>query len=320
MSNIHAKTAESDGPIGEVTSWERGRSRERPTLSEAQAYCRRLAQTHYENFTVASWLLPKDLRQHFANIYAFCRCADDLADETGDPQRSLALLDAWEDQLACCFAGESEHPVFVALADTVKEYSIPIAPFQELLSAFRQDQTVTRYETLAELLDYCRRSANPVGRLVLHLGRCCTPENAALSDSVCTGLQLVNFWQDVARDWQECGRLYLPTETMERHGIDEQTIAQGQTTTAFREAIAAEVSRAEDFLNAGWPLVASVAPELRIDVELFIRGGLAVAQAIRRSDFDVLRRRPTVSKHTKLRLLAATWWRQRVLRRYNAVP
>ena len=175
---------------------------------------------HYENFTVASRLLPRRLRQHVCNIYAYCRWADDLADEIGDPQRSLALLDWWETQLRDCYDGRAAHPVFIALSETIRKFDIPAEPFLDLLVAFRQDQRVTRYETIDQVLEYCRCSANPVGRLVLYLGRCHTPERARLSDSICTGLQLANFCQDVARDWDR-GRIYLPQADCRRFGYDE---------------------------------------------------------------------------------------------------
>ncbi len=208
------------------------------TLGQSRQYCRRLAERHYENFTVASRLLPRRLRQHVCNIYAYCRWADDLADETGDPQRSLALLDWWEKLLRQCYQGQATHPVFVALSETIHEFNIPAEPFLDLLVAFRQDQQVTRYETIDQLLEYCRYSANPVGRMVLYLGRCHTPERARLSDSICTGLQLANFWQDVARDWDR-GRIYLPQADCRRFGYDEGCFARRECNEAFRQLLAA---------------------------------------------------------------------------------
>ena len=171
---------------------------EPPSLGRSRRYCRRLARRHYENFTVASRMLPRRLRQHFYNIYAYCRWADDLADEAGDPKRTLALLDWWEQHLHACYRGQAIHPVFIALDATIRKFAIPVDPFVDLLVAFRQDQRVRRYEDFGQLLNYCRYSANPVGRLVLYLGRCHTPERVLLADSICTGLQLANFWQDVA--------------------------------------------------------------------------------------------------------------------------
>jgi squalene synthase HpnC len=279
-----------------------------PTLGQSQHYCRRLAQRHYENFTVASRLLPRRLRQHVCNVYAYCRWADDLADETGDPQRSLALLDWWEKLLRQCYLGEATHPVFIALAKTIRQFDMPIEPFLDLLVAFRQDQRVTRYETIDQLLEYCRYSANPVGRMVLYLGRCHTPERARLSDSICTGLQLANFWQDVARDWDR-GRIYLPQAECRRFGYDEACFARRKCNDAFRQLLALRVTDAESRLRAGSPLALEMPKGLRLPVALFAAGGLATLEAIRRQRFDVWRRRPTVSRFEKLRLLIGCWWR-----------
>ena len=292
------------------------RAERRLTTDEAAAYCRRLTHRHYENFTVASALLPRRLLPHFHAVYAYCRWADDLADVTGDPRRSLELLDWWQDELERCYAGEAKHPVFVALGPTIREFEIPREPFLDLLSAFRQDQRTTRYATHTEVADYCRRSANPVGRLVLYLGRCHDNERVALSDSICTGLQLINFCQDVARDWQ-AGRVYLPAETLDRAGYDDAKFARGECNAAFRAALAEEVGRAEHYLHQGGPLVERMPQELRLDVALFAAGGLAVARAIRRANYDVWHARPTLSKYSKLRLLAGCWWRTRRLANSN---
>ncbi len=182
-----------------------------PSLAEAQAYCQRLARSHYENFSVATWFLPERLRQHFYNVYAYCRISDDLGDEVGDPAASLLLLDQWQIELTACYAGKPRHPVFVALADTVRQFDIPQHEFSDLLTAFRQDQTVTRYETFNDLLGYCLNSANPVGHLVLYLCGYRDAERQKLSDFTCTALQLANFWQDVSVDYAK-GRIYLPLE------------------------------------------------------------------------------------------------------------
>jgi squalene synthase HpnC len=281
-----------------------------PSLSEAQEYCRRLASSHYENFTVVSFLLPGDLRPHFHAVYAYCRWADDLADETAGGEESLRLLNWWESELAACYRGEARHPVFVALRHTIDDFAVPIEPFQNLLIAFRQDQYRKRYETFNELFAYCRNSANPVGRLVLYLGRAATPENFALSDSICTGLQLANFWQDVARDYDR-GRIYLPLDDCQAAGYDEAMFQRREFNPAFRSLLAGQVDRAEALLRAGEPLVRSVPRGLQLDVALFIRGGLAVLDRIRGQDYDVWRRRPVVSKLAKLRLFAAAWWQVR---------
>jgi squalene synthase HpnC len=279
-----------------------------PSPRQSRRYCRRLARRHYENFTVASRLLPRPLRQHFYNVYAYCRWADDLADETGNPQRSLALLRWWEQQLRDCYGGKAVHPVMVALGETIRLFEVPSDPFVDLLVAFRQDQTVTRYETIDQLLEYCRYSANPVGRLVLYLGRCCTSQRAALADSICTGLQLANFWQDVAGDWRR-GRVYIPQVDCRRFGFQEEDFARGKCTPAFRRLLAAQVDQAEGWLRRGLPLAGMMPPGLRLDVALFIHGGLAILDEIRRRDYDVWTCRPVVSKTRKLRILADCWWR-----------
>jgi squalene synthase HpnC len=278
------------------------------SLREANHYCRTLARQHYENFSVASFLLPRRLKQHFYNIYAYCRWADDLADETADPQQSLALLRWWEIQLRDCFQHKTTHPVFIALAETVSRFSIPADPFADLLVAFRQDQRITRYESIEQLLDYCRCSANPVGRLILHLGRCFSVERARLSDSICTGLQLANFCQDVARDWER-GRIYLPMTECRRYGFDETSFAQRQCNDDFRRLLAEQVDRAEGFLREGIPLIDLMPHDLQLDISLFLHGGLAILQAIRRENFDVWTRRPTVAKMEKFQILAKCWWR-----------
>lgn len=278
------------------------------TLEESLLYCRQLAQQHYENFVVASWLLPRELRPHFYAVYAYCRWADDLADEAGSPEECLRLLDWWHHELQECYRGRVRHPVFVALYETVTEFEIPISPFADLLDAFRQDQLVRRYATFDKLLDYCSRSANPVGRIVLHLGRCYDHARGRLSDSICTGLQLANFWQDVARDWDK-GRVYLPSETLQRFRCDDQPWVARRATDEFRAALRFEVDRAEMFLRAGLPLVGAVPRALRGDVWLFAQGGLRILQHIRRQQFDVWSVRPRVTKAEQLRLLVGCVWR-----------
>ncbi|MGI8982076.1 MAG: squalene synthase HpnC [Pirellulaceae bacterium] len=280
------------------------------SLKEARAYCRQLTREQYENFSVSHFLLPRELRQHFCNLYAYCRWADDLADEIVPQKESLKLLDWWESQVIALYGGNAPtHPVFIALVDTVHEFTLPRDPLLDLLSAFRQDQTKIRYATFEELLDYCRRSANPVGRLVLYLGRCHNQETARLSDSICTGLQLANFWQDFRRDW-ELGRIYLPLEDMATFGVDDkQQLARGGNLT-FRALMNFEVDRAEEYLLAGEPLVKLVSPQLRVSVRLFIDGGLAILAAIRRQGYDVWSRRPVVSKWTKLGLLMRAFLRR----------
>jgi squalene synthase HpnC len=281
-----------------------------PSLRASRRYCRRLARSHYENFTVLSRLLPRQLRRPFCSVYAYCRWADDLADETGDAARSLSLLNWWEQHLHACYEGRAVHPVFVALSETIRRYDLPMDPLVDLLVALRQDQHTTRYETFDQLLDYCRYSANPVGRIVLHLGGCFDSARARLSDSICTGLQLANFWQDVARDW-DAGRIYLPAAHRQRFGYDEACFERRECNDAFRRMLEAEVEEAEGWLRRGWPLVQQIPTDLRLAVALFIRGGLTILEAIKRQDYDVWTRRPEVSKWRKTRLVADIWWRLR---------
>ena len=273
-----------------------------PSLEEARAYCERLAKTHYENFSVATWFLPSRLRQHFYNVYAYCRISDDLGDEVGDPQQSLELLAQWETELNACYAGLPKHPVFVALAETVKKFDIPQHEFSDLLIAFRQDQTVTRFEMFDDILAYCRYSANPVGHLVLYLCGYSDAERQQLSDYTCTALQLANFWQDVFVDYGK-GRIYLPLEDLRRFGVTGEDIAQRRATPQFLAMMKFEVERARDWFARGLPLIKKVNRELAIDLELFSRGGQEILNAIQRQGYDVLRARPEISKTRKLMLV-----------------
>ncbi len=274
-----------------------------PSLEDSRAYCQRLARSHYENFSVASWFLPARLRQHFFNVYAYCRISDDLGDEVGNPAASLLLLDQWQKELEACYAGRPRHPVFVALAETVRTLEIPQHEFSDLLTAFRQDQTVTRYETFEDLLGYCLNSANPVGHLVLYLCGYRDEERQKLSDYTCTALQLANFWQDVSLDYAK-GRIYLPLESLRRFGVSEQDIAQNRNTAAFCEMMRFEVQRAREWFDRGLPLVGKVDKELAIDLELFTRGGQEILNAIQKQGYAVLGRRPSISKPRKLALVA----------------
>jgi squalene synthase HpnC len=275
-----------------------------PTLAEARAYCRRLATTHYENFHVASWFLPTKFRPHFYSIYAYCRISDDLGDEVGNREQSLALLDQWGRELDACYQGESRHPVFVALAETIRACDIPQKPFADLLVAFRQDQTTSRYQTMDDVLGYCKNSADPVGRLVLYACGYRDPERFQLSDYTCTALQLANFWQDVISDYTTRGRIYFPLEDMQRYKVDETVIAQRKPTPAFRELMRYEVNYARELFAKGMPLIAMVDRELALDLDLFSRGGLEILNAIERRQYDVLSARPAISKSRKLALLA----------------
>ena len=272
---------------------------------EAQAYTRWLATHHYENFHVVSLLLPRRLHQDFYNVYAFCRWADDLGDEIGDRRESLRLLAWWQERLEVMYRGEASHPVFVALRGTVERHGIPPEPFADLIRAFVQDQTATRYCTWADLLGYCRYSANPVGRLVLHLCGYTDPERRALSDATCTALQLANFWQDVTVDAAK-DRVYVPLETLERHGSSVEEIFARRATPGFRAAMREAVERAQELFTEGLPLARTVDRRLQVDVELFSRGGMRVLAKIRALDYDVLSVRPSVSRMERVGLLVGT--------------
>ena len=272
-----------------------------PSLDEARAWCRQLSESHYENFHVASWFLPKALRPHFHAIYAYCRVSDDLGDEVGDTAQALALLDMWGSELDACYEGRTRHPVFVALAETIRACSIPKEPFADLLTAFRQDQTVTRYRNMQQVLDYCRYSANPVGRLVLYVCGYADEERFRLSDATCSALQLANFWQDVRVDYGK-GRVYLPQDDMQRFGVSEDVLAGGAATPEFRALLEFEVDFARRLFEQGLPLIGMVGRELALDLDLFSRGGLEILRAIELQDYDVLSARPAISKRTKLAL------------------
>ncbi|MGA9623207.1 MAG: squalene synthase HpnC [Bryobacteraceae bacterium] len=270
--------------------------------AEARAYTRWLARHHYENFHVASFLLPRRLRQDFYNVYAYCRWADDLGDEIGDRARSLKLLEWWRQELDAMYAGRATHPVFVALLETVRKHAIPRQPFADLIQAFIQDQTVARYRDWEELFGYCRCSANPVGRLVLHLCGYSDAERQRLSDATCTALQLANFWQDVTVDLLK-DRVYIPLEIMERHGYTVEELRARRFTPAFREVMRLAVEKARELFLEGLPLSTMVDRRLALDLDLFSRGGLRVLEMIEQRDYDVLAARPAISKAGRVRLL-----------------
>ena len=252
---------------------------EPPTLIESESYCRRLATSHYENFPLIARLLPRDLRQPFFNVYAYCRWSDDLGDELGDRQLSTRLLGWWRGELARCWAGEAmTHPVFVALQQTAKRFDLAREPFDDLLTAFEQDQVVTEYQTFDELLGYCSNSANPVGRIVLRLCGADDERSVELSDSVCTGLQLANFWQDVARD-ADIGRTYLPIEDCERFGYSRHDLAQRITNDAFLKMMQFQVERARGLLLS----VRELAPRLTGRLQRSLSIGVAGRSRLRRT-------------------------------------
>ena len=275
-------------------------------LDTSLSYTRWLATHHYENFHVASFLLPKKLQQHFFNVYSFCRWADDLGDELGDTEQSLELLDWWRRGVEKMYAGEPCHPVFVALAESVSEYRLPKQLFLDLIHAFEQDQRVHRYETFDELLGYCRYSANPVGRLVLRLWGYSDTERDRLSDATCTALQLTNFWQDVARDFR-IGRIYLPLDVMRQHGYSVDLLTEdlrdGQARTAGRAVLRELSHRTRELFNEGEQLLGQVERRLSVDLNLFTEGGLAVLAKIRAQDYDTIRQRPKLGKLDRARLM-----------------
>ena len=269
----------------------------------AARYTWKLAHEHYENFTVVSWLVPKHLRQDFCNIYAFCRTADDLGDEVPDRATALNYLEDFRRQTVACYSGDTRTAIFSALRGTIDRHKIPIQPFLDLIDAFVQDQRIHRYETFDQVLDYCRRSADPVGRLVLHLGGYSDPERQRYSDKICSALQLANFWQDVRSDILRRNRIYLPRESMGRFGVTEEQIIAGRCDQNYRNLLHFEVDRAAELFGQGRPLLALIRPAMRTQISLFSRGGLAILAAIRRLNYDTLSSRPALSKAQKLGLM-----------------
>ena len=268
----------------------------------AQQYTRWLATHHYENFNVVSWLLPKELHQHFYNLYAYCRWADDLGDEIPETRRALELLDWWEQELNACYEGRPSHAVFVALRETVVARDIPRQPFADLLKAFRHDQTIKRYPTWESVLDYCVYSANPVGRLVLYLCGYRDERRQKLSDATCTALQLANFWQDVSRDLEK-GRIYIPLDAAAHHGVSEDDIVARRFAQSYVALMKDLIARTRELFAEGLPLAQQVEGKLSADLEMFSRGGLAVLDAIEAQGYDTLNRRPAIGKVKQVGLL-----------------
>ncbi len=278
---------------------------ERPTLDEAKAWCHQLATTHYENFHVATWFLPARVRPHFESVYAYCRVSDDLGDEVPTPEIGMRLLNTWGQMLDQCYEAPhlSRHPVFVALHETIRECDLPKSLFADLLSAFRQDQVKTHYETWDEAVEYSRNSANPVGRLVLMVCGYRDEPRALLSDSICTGLQLANFWQDVVED-ADRGRRYLPAEYMDRFGVEHGQIEGRVFTPAFGSMMEALVERTRAMLREGGAISGTVDGELAVTLDLFRKGGEAILDGIAAQGYDTLRGRPVVTRRKKALLLA----------------
>ena len=273
------------------------------SVEESYEYCRNVAKFHYENFTVGSWFLPKEKRPHVYAVYAFCRFVDDLGDEVeGD---RLRLLDLWEEELRSCYASRPNHPITVALRETIRRFDIPQELFLKLIEANRIDQREHRHQTYGDLLHYCDHSASPVGRLFLYLFGYSDEDRQRLSDATSTALQLTNFWQDVRRDLA-MGRIYIPQEDMERFGYPEERLQAGVVDEAFRNLMRFQVDRTKVLFNQGERLVDMVGRSARLDVALFTLGGLHILKAIERQGYDVLRRRPSLSKVAKARLLVST--------------
>ena len=274
------------------------------SLAEAEAFTRDLAHSHYENFTVVSMLLPRSLRQDFCNIYAFCRLADDLGDDMPDHASAASALEQFADATRACYAGESSAAVFVALTGTIRKHDIPIEPLLDLIDAFAQDQHVSRYQTFDELLEYCRRSANPVGRLVLYVCGYRDEQRQHLSDLTCTALQLANFWQDVRRDLLDLDRIYLPRQDMDRFGVNEAQLRELRCDDQYRSLIEYEVNRTETMFDEGAALLETLDDSVRHHIALFGHGGRALLGAIRRRNYDTLTARPSLSAWQKGRLVS----------------
>jgi squalene synthase HpnC len=271
--------------------------RDIPGLAEAYEFCARIARSHYENFTIASWLMPRAMRKHMYAIYAYARMADDFADEEHD----LAKLDDWERQLELAYGGVPRHPVFVALADTVRLFDIPRDPFLHLLAAFRADVEFQGFDTLVDLLTYSAYSANPIGRLVLYLFGYRDEARQRLSDQICTGLQLANFWQDIAIDLRK-NRVYLPREDMAQFGVTLEDLRVHNVDSRFVALMRHEVACARELLVAGSALAGTVDNRVSRDVRMFAGGGLAILRAIEQVDYDVFSRRPTLRKSDYVRI------------------
>ncbi len=270
------------------------------SLREAYRECERYARRHSENFSVVTFLLPRRLRPHFFAVYAFCRFTDDLGDEAeGD---RIAMLDAWELELREAMAGRPRRPLFVALAQTIEECSIPLDPFLRLIEANRIDQRVSRFETYEDVLGYCTYSATPVGQMVLAVLGHHDAERIALSDQICIGLQVANFWQDVSVDIRK-GRVYVPQEDLRAFGCDDTQIVEARFDERFRELMRYQVERARSHFGAGQALEEMVSRSVRTDIRLFRLGGEAILDAIEAADYDTLTARPRVTRATKARLL-----------------
>lgn len=285
---------------------------EQLSYDQAASYTRTLAGSHYENFSVVSWLVPRRLRGDFANVYAFCRWADDLGDEAGNTAEATRLLSWWKRELIACYQNKPRHPVFVALHHTVRKHDIPIHPFADLIDAFEQDQRINRYQTWKQVLDYCVRSADPVGRLVLYLCGYRDAERQKLSDKTCTALQLVNFWQDVRRDIEQRDRIYIPAEELASVGLTHDDLTMHVEDTkrltndqrrAYAEVVGGLLERTAPLFAEGRKLWPMVHHEVRLPIKLFTLGGEAVMRRIGQIGCDTIETRPKIGKATKAGLM-----------------
>ncbi len=294
------------------------------SVAEAFAYCERVAREHYENFPVGSLLIPRSRRRHVCSIYAFARTADDFADEgyeTGEwtEDRRLAALDDWERKLEDCCDGRADHPVFIALGATIRELRLPISLFRDLLSAFRQDVVKRRYENFDEVLDYCARSANPIGRLILLLFDYRDERLHQLSDHICAGLQLANFWQDVELDARK-DRVYLPRDEMAWFGVGLDDLRQRRFSHRYAALMKFQVERAKSLFEGGRALPGLVSGRLAIELRLIWLGGMRILERIEELGYDTLNTRPTITTPDKIRLLTKSVIGDRRLAASNRQP
>ncbi|NOT61310.1 MAG: squalene synthase HpnC [Acidobacteria bacterium] len=274
------------------------------SLTQAFAHCEQLARAHYENFPVGSLLIPKAKRQHVYSIYAFARTADDFADEGNDePATRLRQLDEWQAQLDECYESRATHPIFIALAHTVKELQLEKSLLSDLLSAFKQDVTKRRYANFSEVLDYCTRSANPVGRLILRLFDYRQPQLDELSDAICTALQLTNFWQDLAVDILK-DRVYLPENEMAAAGLTAHDLRARAASPALRQLLKFQVARTRELLMRGKALSDLMSGRLAVELRLTWHGGMRILELIEQQQFDTLAQRPKLNTADKFRLLS----------------
>ena len=276
------------------------------TVPQAFQFCERLARDHYENFPVASLMVPKDKRPHVYAIYSFARIADDYADEPGlTPAERVDSIAVWEEQLIDAYRGHAHHPVFVALRETVDRFEMPIELFQRLLRAFRSDVTTHRYESFEDVLGYCENSANPIGRLMLLLFNYRSETTMEFSDSICTALQLPNFWQDVAIDLKK-DRVYIPVEDIREFGYSEDELFERHCSQAFKDLMCYQVERTEQMFREGKPLLSDVGSDLRMELKLTWNGGMRILKKIEQQDFDVLAHHPSLSLLDKTSILVSS--------------